>query len=494
MIRGKKKKILLFLSLLILVIGFLFVFFPSHVEQKSVDKAYEIIPASVELVVEVHNAPDLYLASHLLLGESLHNSSKFTDALCHMLEYASSSLSPFLILSNSKEDLDDGFLILTATQSNTEWIKSYLNAVEQLNQPYRKVEYRGYHIQLYSLALGTFFSLVNVDGYLIASNQISNLYAVIDTFIEPVKVSKSIFTSDNSNSKAAIATLYSKEFFEKTSNSSPFWTTSYLMRENQKTSILQKVDEKDVLTFSNGNANGEYLSREVLKYIPKHTFSIAHYTQVQLMANYEKYKDNLLLSPSEEEWYDVSLPLIEHGFLNGIYGYRIYDSVVSSNLILKSVDSLSILKDLERNNSKLMRRLLREETIYYSPMVYAIPSPKWLNELFEVSRDQRVLYIGQVASGVLISWDFNLLITCLAQFESPEKLLGNDFDGGVLSAQHYFYIGDLLEVKRDTLVEHLQIPLLIKKRIDHLSSFYFIDEFISSAGSSYRMRSLKLKD
>ena len=418
--------------------------FSNRTIRKSIDNAFELIPTGVEAVLEVHNGHELSTVFRELLDDKSRTASTFTGSLYQILHRTSSSQDSFLILSNSSENLNDGFLILPSTPDYKEWVSSYLAEAKQVHQPYRKVEYRGYDIQVCSFAQGIFFSTVEIDGYLVLSHQISNLYAVIDAFMEPIKSSTPLLAFNKSHSKSAIATLYLKKFTETPSKLSFTWEVSYLMRERNKISLLQRVDENNGMNFSNSAEFADNELRESLKLTPTNAFSVMHYTQAQLRASFDANSTLLSLSPHEKEWYELSYPLIEEGFLNGIYGCRIYDSVVSSNLILKSIDSLSILKTLEQNNSRLFRRLLREETTYYSPYTYAIPSPKWLNELFEVSRDQRVLYIATLpTTGTLLSWDFNLLISYLEESKQPSFMKIHAFEKDLLSPQNYFYMGDL---------------------------------------------------
>lgn len=494
MVRIKAKNILLLLSLIVLVVGFVIVTLtPPRTLEKPIKDAYRLIPSSIEAVAEVQDAPNLYSMYNLLFDEEIQDLSSFSHTLYKLLKKSSASLSSFLVLSNNLKNLDDGLIILPMTKSNELWVQSYLNEVKQPNQPKRMVEYRGFDIYIYPLTYGSFFSSASVAGFLVLSNQLSNLYTVIDASYEQNKSTITTSALNGEISKSTTATLYTKKIPDSK------WMQSYLICDGMDLTLLRETtnDNDQSIIQNEANREAKVIYKDIFQDIPKGTFAMAHYTKIQLQQNYDACRANLPLSANEEEWYNVSKQLIDSGLHTGMYSYRIQDSIVSSNVILKSVDSLfrDAIKELEFENSRLIRRLLREETTYYSPHIFAIPSPAWLNDTFEISRDRRVLYIGALsATNTLMSWDFNLLSTyiqsCKKQYSSSETQLNEV----ILSPRDYFYFGDLQEVGKDTLINHNDIPPFIKTRLSKLSSFYYIDQIFPSDAGFYRMQRLKSKD
>ena len=498
MIRGKTKYIILSTLLALLIGGFVLIsFLPSQIRVKSIDEAYRLIPPSVEVVAEVQAAPLTFPIYDLFLERDSLSYKSFTHTLYYLLRNSSTAISPFLVLSNSRNSLEDGFLILSESEMNKKWLDSYLNEYGQIDLPAKKLDYKDCEIAVYSLKFGSFFSVLKLEDYVIISNQISNLYAVIDAFRD----SSDSVTLFASKGKAVGQHVLAEIYIKNTSidSSKSIWNAYDLMYENNKISLLQEFGAEDLpLYLKSINDNQELRSFDsLLEDSPESTFSIQHFTQNQLIQGLKSLDTIRPLSVNEKDWSIDCEVLVEEVLPQGLIAYRAYDPVISSNLLLKSVDVnfYATFKEIVEKDRTLVRRLLREETISVRSGMLAIPSPVWLNELFEVSRDQRVLYLYPQNDLVTwMSWDSNLLNSHVNELKSGVTSKEQRFQHDLITPNNYFYIADLAEVQKDTLIDHRGITPFIKERLDRLTSFHYIDEYLSSDLGFFHIQSLKRKD
>ena len=499
MIRGKTKYIILSTLLALLIGGFVLIsFLPSQMRIKSIDEAYRLIPPSVEVVAEVQAAPLTFPIYDLFLERDSLSYKSFTHTLYYLLRNSSTAISPFLVLSNSNKSLEDGFLILSESEMNKKWLDSYLNEYGQLDLPAKKLDYKDYTIAVYSLKFGSFFSILKLEDYVIVSNQISNLYAVIDAFKDSSDSAMLFASKGKAIGQHVLAEIYIKNT-SMDDSSKDVWNAYDLMYENNKISLLQEFGAEDLpLYLKSKNDKQELKSFDSLfEDSPESTFSIQHVTQNQLIAGLRSLDSIRPLSMNEKNWSIDCEVLVKEVLPQGLIAYRAYDPIISSCLLLKSVDAnfYPTLKQIMEKDRAMVRRLLREETISVRSGILAIPSPVWLNELFEVSRDQRVLYLYPQNDLITwMSWDSNLLNTHVNELKFDQTSSNLQFQYSLVAPHNYFYIADLSEIQKDTLIEHRGITPFIKERLDRLTSFHYIDEYLSSDLGFFHIQSLKRKD
>lgn len=485
MIGSRFKKLILILLLALIIAGiFLFRFFQNDKQPES-NPAY-LISSSMTSVLDIY---DLDATLPLLQFIDTQSRTKNTGFVKTLFDFISvrpeerKSQTCITLGVDSLLSFDQGVISLKETNFAKIWTQAYLKSFAQIEIPPKNHIYKDYPIDIYPIRGGSFNALLILDGTIIISNSVSNIESIIDKIgTSSNSLQRADYFKNQKNKLAAVS------YIKAASDS---WM-NFGLSINEGTYQLfypLKVNKKNEIHFSQSQSK----SKTLMQALPAETFSIYHYTPKQVMLSYHESLDSTL-SKNEKEWNIAWEPLINEELNNGLFAFRVQDSVVSSSLILQcpvSSDFTSKLELFKQQNKKQLRSLLREEGLYTYWGVQALPAPYWLNNLTETSRDLRVIYVDEYKNNLLISWDYEHLTNYITQLKTNSKGTTWLPDSEKLpKTSNSFFAGQIEQMLLDSITNYNILSYLAPNQQNLLKPYVLTEEYLRTGNDLFLLITL----
>lgn len=467
-----KKLTLVLLLILIIVGGVLFHFFRTNRVTQS--QPLSLITSALPYAIDVYDIEQTLSLFKLFSTEASTDSVGFLKTLSNFISARpedDSKAKALTIGLINQYSLRQGVIALVENTTNNSWVSSYLNRFAQIEVPPKTHCYKEYPIYIYPLKGGSFCSITRIEGVIILSDALIHIEEIIDALQTPATKLR-LNNSFELKGKQFDATIYAKELDNT-------WALSEVSISDSSYQFERSLqaNENNNLKFSTTRNSASKL----LDKLPNETFAIYHYTTKQVEQHYLESLDSIL-TPKESEWNRIWEPIINEEFKDGLIAFRVQDSVVSSSLILQLPisDGFKVKLDLlTQQNKRQIHALLKEEGIYSHWGVLALPSPYWLNQLTQTSRDLRVIYLKQVGQNLLVSWDYSQLSRYI-------KHLGQDTASSTwlpssslrVETQNNFFIGNVQQILLDSITNYAPVDHFTQLPLEQHKDYILTEEYL----------------
>lgn len=501
-----KYKLIFTSLLLVLLVGSIGLYFKvQNSKTISLEDIYSIVPSSVEAIYEVHSIDNLIPYYNRLSGD-VENVSLVHD----FIQVKPSLLNknqPFL-LTYSKKGLQGNGEVLLFPFLNifNEWLDTYLKKYAVLSSPPKSFVYKGVELFIYPLKSGKFITLVTLNNIHIISYEKCLIESIVDVYLGASSLLDSSFKASYSllKNEEVNAVIYAKSNYftegrensiSNNTSSEEVWQRFNLIVDD---SVFYCLTELDVES-SHYYTLQEYSENTIKDTIqlPQDAFSINRWSESQIKEQLLHAEEDTIISSREQEWNSCFGDFLLDAMSDGLWGVRIQDTIVSSEVILRLPLSSfefvqSSMTKLKQNQRLIIKSLLREESLYNHWGTEALPAPLFLNLLTETSRDLRVIYLSYYKNNLFISWDYTLLARYLQDLKLSTPVNTHiKLSEEIINTPYSFFSANLGVVAQDTLTNYPQIPSVILNQVDRFKDYYWSRELNNFNNKLIQITALK---
>ena len=485
---NSKFKIFILTLFTVIVLGCVGSFRPNKIGvcQERVE-LYKFLPRSVTWFCELH-ALDKF-ASFDFLG-SKEDKSLFSFVLAKSKESDHENLYCLVSATHSfsEEHLVYYFPVCTSSSD----LLQLLLAQATVNTPPKNFTYRGYEIQIYAFSSGQFIAFAKVGEAYVMSYQMHKVEEVIDAHLDETQLGDSKFIQRYNEQRDSTATglvginslallmgrdsaLSVEQFSDQE------WVLANLFtRDEELEARVKTVVDSDSLSCFQSN---------ILLPFPEEGFAYYHWLPHEIVQMYDRSQSDTLMTPKEQVCNEAFYEFLERANLSGLSGFRVKDSVISSDLLIafSMPDAKKIQADFLRifeQKSWFIHSLLRDEGIYQFGSITPYPAPRFLNVLTGMSRDQRIIYTYFTENHFFITWNEDLLNRYLEQLQE-ENTVQNKIQKYCLEQQEAvltLFSADMGAVFQDTLTTYNELPTLLLLHASALKDYVVLKSYVQKEG------------